>query len=60
MSKSTKIINHLEGATSEQIAIVGTSDQVQLIKKEEGKPNINEFYDTIEEAQEAAEVWVEG
>ena len=59
MSKSTKIINHLEGATSEQIAIVGTSGQVQLIKEEEGKTTINEFYDTIEAAEEEAKEWAE-
>lgn len=57
MSKSTKIINHLEGATSEQIAIVGTSDQVQLIKKEEGQIDINEFYDTEAEAKSEADAW---
>lgn len=59
MSKSTEIINHLKGATSEQKKLVGTTGQVQLIKKEEGEMDINEFYDTVKAAEEAAKEWVE-
>ena len=57
MSKSTEIINHLKGATNEQKKLVGTTGQVQLIKKEEGEIDINEFYDTEAEAKSEADAW---
>ena len=57
MAKNTEIINHLEGLDEASIEKVGTSGQVQLIKKEDEMPDINEFYDTVEEAETEAEVW---
>ena len=57
MAKSTEIINHLESLDEASIEKVGTSGQAQLIKKENEMPDINEFYDTVEEAETEAERW---
>ena len=57
MAKSTEIINHLEGLDEASIEKVGTASQVQLIKKEDEMPDINEFYNTVEEAETEAEAW---
>jgi hypothetical protein len=57
MAKSTEIINHLEGLDEASREKVGTAGQIQLIKKEDEMPDINEFYDTVEEAEAEAEVW---
>lgn len=57
MTKSTEIINHLENLDEASIEKVGTAGQVQLIKKEDEMPDINEFYDTVEEAETEAERW---
>jgi len=58
MAKSTEIINHLEGLDEASIEKVGASGQIQLIKKEdEISDDINEFYDTVEEAETEAETW---
>ena len=57
MAKSTEIINHLEGLDEASIEKVGTAGQIQLIKKEDEMSDINEFYDTVEEAETEAETW---
>ena len=57
MAKSTEIINHLEGLDEASIEKVGTFGQIQLIKKEDEMSDINEFYDTVEEAETEAETW---
>ena len=57
MAKSTEIINHLEGLDEASIEKVGASGQIQLIKKEDEMSDINEFYDTVEEAETEAERW---
>jgi len=57
MAKSTEIINHLEGLDEASIEKVGASGQIQLIKKEDEMSDINEFYDTVEEAETEAETW---
>ena len=57
MAKSTEIINHLESLDEASIEKVGTSGQIQLIKKEDEMSDINEFYDTVEEAETEAETW---
>ena len=57
MTKSTEIINHLEGLDEASIEKVGTTSQVQLIKKEDEMSDINEFYNTVEEAETEAEAW---
>jgi hypothetical protein len=59
MAKTTQIINHLENMDSDTAAIVGSTGQVQLIKKEDEMYDINEFYDTVEEAETEAEAWEE-
>tara|TARA_Y100000385_G_C12920647_1_gene562405 strand:- start:111 stop:299 length:189 start_codon:yes stop_codon:yes gene_type:complete len=58
MAKTTQIINHLENMDSDTAAIVGSTGQVQLIKKEDEMYDINEFYDTVEEAETEAEAWI--
>jgi hypothetical protein len=57
MTKSTEIINHLTGLDSETQDIVGTTGQVQLIKKEDDKRDMHEFYDTEAEATAEADAW---
>ena len=57
MAKSTEIINHLEGLDEALIEKVGAAGQIQLIKKEDEMSDINEFYDTVEEAETEAERW---
>ena len=57
MAKTTQIINHLENMDSDTAAIVGSTGQVQLIKEDE-MYDINEFYDTVEEAETEAEAWI--
>lgn len=57
MTKSTEIINHLTGIDSDTQEIVGTTGQVQLIKKEDKMRDIYEFYDTIELATAAKTDW---
>ena len=57
MTKSTEIINHLENLDEVSIEKAGTAGQVQLIKKEDEMPDINEFYDTVEEAEIETERW---
>ena len=59
MSKTTEIINHLDGADEETITKVGSSGQVQLIKSETDKDDMHEFYDTEEEANTASAEWLE-
>ena len=57
MAKSTEIINHLTGLDSGTQEIVGTTCQVQLIKKEDTMRDIHEFYDTEAEAVAEADAW---
>jgi len=58
MTKSTEIINHLTGIDSDTQEIVGTTGQVQLIKKEDKMRDIYEFYDTEAEAEAGADAWL--
>ena len=57
MTKTTTIINHLEGMNEDTKTVAGTTGQVQLIKKESDMPDIYEFYDTQAEAKSIADAW---
>ena len=57
MSKTTIILNLIEGMSDEEIAVVGTYDQVLLTKSETGKRDVIEFYNTVAEAEEQASNW---
>ena len=57
MTKSTEIINHLTGMDSDTQEIVGTTGQVQLVKKEDDMHDINEFYNTVEDAETESTAW---
>ena len=58
MSKTTKIVNFLEGLTAEEIeAGPGASGQVQIIFKEDDKEVEQKFVDTVEEAELLKNEW---
>lgn len=57
MAKTTEIINHIKGMDTDTKAVVGTTGQVQLIKKEDDMPNVYEFYDNEAEAKSVADAW---
>jgi len=58
MSKTTKIVNFLEGLTAEEIeAGPGAWGQVLVIFKEDDKEVKQKFVDTVEEAELLKNEW---
>ena len=57
MAKTSVIINHLEGLSTEQKAIVGTKDQVEIRLRETDKLTLVEFYDTVTQANARKAEW---
>lgn len=58
MTKSATIVNLLENLTEEQVALIGTFQQVQLTKLETNTPPVYEFYNTVEEAETEKTRWL--
>lgn len=57
MKRTATIRNLLEGLSPEDIAVVGTTGQVQLTKSEEGKYDAYEFFNTVAEAEAEKNKW---
>ena len=57
MAKTSVIIDHLEGLSTEQKAEVGTKDQVEIRLRETDKMTISEFYDTVIQANKRKTEW---
>ena len=57
MAKTSVIIDHLEGLSTEQKAEVGTKHQVEIRLRETDKITISEFYDTVTQANARKAEW---
>ena len=57
MAKTSIIIDHLEGLSTEQKAKVGTKDQVEIRLRETDKITISEFFDTVTQANARKAEW---
>ena len=57
MAKTSIIIDHLDGLSTEQRAEVGTKDQVEIRLRETDKITISEFYDTVTQANKRKTQW---
>tara|TARA_R100001198_G_scaffold59956_1_gene34653 strand:+ start:574 stop:771 length:198 start_codon:yes stop_codon:yes gene_type:complete len=63
MAKTSIIIDHLDGLSTEQKAKVGSKDQVEIRLRETdietgvAKTTIIEFYNTMEEANSRKTAW---
>ena len=57
MAKTSVIINHLEGLSTEQKAEVGTKDQVEIRLRETDKLTLVEFYNTVTQANARKAEW---
>lgn len=58
MTKSTQITDHRTEMSVEEKEAAGDSGQVQLTMSETSKPDEVEFFDTVAEAEAAAEKWI--
>ena len=57
MAKTSIIIDHLDGLSTDQKAKVGSKHQVEIRLRETDKITISEFYDTVTQANARKAEW---